>query len=102
MLTAQREQKTRIELELSGDVLFAMRGFGNPDVIRYKLKLALAVFLFQEGTISLGKAIELTEMHRTQFITLLNEHGIGAYDYTDQDFEWDQDAVAAYRHVIQS
>ncbi len=98
MLTAHKE---RIEIDLPGDVLFAMRGFGKPDVIRNKLKVALALFLFQEGTISLGKATELADMHRVQFIELLQKHGIAAYDYTEQDFEWDQEAVAAYRHTVQ-
>jgi len=96
MLTTQRE---RIEIDLPEDVLFAMRGFGKPEVIQRKLKVALALFLFQEGTISLGKAIELANMHRVRFIELLQEHGIAAYEYTDQDFEWDQEAVAAYRHA---
>ena len=96
MVNVTRE---RIEIDLPVDVLFAMRGFGNPEVIKKKLKIALAVFLFQEETISLGKAIELAGMHRVQFIDLLQEHGIGAYHYTEQDFGRDQEAIAAYRHA---
>lgn len=101
MLPENKEHKTRIELELSGDVIFAMRGFGDSRAIQQKLKVALALFLFREGTISLGKAIELAEMHRSQFIILLHEHGFAAYEYTDQEFKWDRDAVTAYRNVIQ-
>ncbi len=98
MLPAHGE---RIEIDLPGDVLFAMKGFGKPDIIRKKLKVALALFLFQEETISLGKAIELADVHRVEFMDILKKHGIAAYDYTEQDFEWDQDAVAAYRQSVQ-
>ena len=101
MLTEQRNQNTRIELELSRDVLIAMRSFVKPDVVQQTLKVALAVFLYQEGMISLGKASELAEMHRSSFIPLLEKHGFAAYEYTDQDFEWDQEAVAAYRNETQ-
>ena len=79
-----------------------MKGFGQPEVIRKKLKMALALYLFQEETISLGKAIALADIHRTQFIELLQEHGMAAYTYTEQDFKWDQDAIAAYRQAVQS
>ena len=92
----------RIELDLPEDVLFAMRGFGKPDIIQHKLKVALAIFLFQEETISLGKAIELAEMSRGQFIELLQSHGIAAYEYTEQDLARDQEAIASYRHVVTS
>jgi predicted HTH domain antitoxin len=102
MSTKPRNQNTRIELELSRDVLIAMRGFGKPDVVQQTLKVALAVFLFQEGMISLGKAVELAGMHRSSFILLLQKHGLAAYEYTDQDFEWDQEAVVAYRNALPS
>lgn len=102
MLTKQQNRKTRIEIELSRDVLIAMRGFGKPDVVQQTLKVALAVFLYQEGMVSLGKASELAEMHRSSFIPLLEKHRLAACEYTDQDFEWDQEAVAAYRNATRS
>lgn len=97
MIAAQRE---RIELDLPGDVLFAMRGVGKPDIIQKKLKAALALFLFREETISLGKATELAEMSRVRFIELLQAHGLAAYEYTEHDFGRDQEAVAAYRQAM--
>ena len=98
MLTAHRE---RIEIDLPRDVLFAMEGLGEPDIIGRKVKVALALFLFQEGTISLGRALELADMHRVEFIELLEKHGTAAYDYTERDFEQDQEAVAAYRRAVE-
>jgi len=94
MITQPRE---RIELDLPGEVVFAMRGMGKPDLIQQTVKTALALFLFQEQAISLGKAIELSGMSRFHFIEILQTHGIAAYEYTDQDFERDMQAVNAYR-----
>lgn len=94
MITLPRE---RIELELPREVVFAMRGMGKPDLVQQTVKTALAVYLFQEQAISLGKAIELSGMGRLQFIELLQTHGIAAYEYTEHDFERDMQAVAAYR-----
>ncbi len=98
MITADRE---RIEIDLPADVLFAMRGMGKPEIVRKKLKVALAVFLFQEETLSLGKAAELAEMSRVQFVELLQSYGIPAYEYTERDFERDTEAVRTYRQAVQ-
>jgi len=89
---------TRIELELPGDVLFAMRSFGQPSLIQQKLKTALALLLFQEDAISLGKAAEVANMNYGQFIDVLQAHGIEAYDYTVQQLAWDNEAVTAYHY----
>jgi predicted HTH domain antitoxin len=99
MITADRE---RIEIDLPTDVLFAMRGIGKPEIVRKKLKVALAVFLFQEETISLGKATELAEMSRVQFIELLQSYGIAAYEYSERDFGQDMEAVNTYRQAVQA
>lgn len=101
MLTASHAT-TRIELELPGDVLFAMRHFGHPEAIQHTVKLALALFLFQDGAISLGKAAEFAEMNHGQFIELLATHGIAAYEYTEQEYAWDSEAVATYRQAVHS
>jgi len=98
MLTTTKE---KIEFDLPLDIIFAMRGFGKPEVIQKKIRIALALFLFQEGSISLGKATELADMDRFNFIELLQERGIAAYEYTEQDFEWDQEAVVAYHKALQ-
>jgi predicted HTH domain antitoxin len=90
---------TSIEVELPQDIIFAMRGHrGNRKVedIKEKLKISLAIILFQEGTISLGKAAELTRMSRIKFIELLKKYDLPAYEYTQEDFDMDQQAVAEY------
>jgi predicted HTH domain antitoxin len=91
----------RIEIDLPADIIFAMHATDKPEEIQKKLKMALAIFLFQEGSISLGKATELAEMNRVRFIEMLTEYGLAAYEYSEKDFERDQQAVAAYRHTIE-
>lgn len=89
----------QIELELPQDIIFAMRGQREVEDIKKKLKIALAIILFQERAISLGKAIELAEMSRVRFIELLKEYGLPAYVYTEEDFKKDQQTIAKYREM---
>ena len=84
----------RIDVELPKDILFAMEVFDNPEKIRKKIKIALAIFLFQEGAISLDKATELAEMSRAGFIDVLREHGMTAYEYGEKDFEREQQIIS--------
>ena len=91
----------RIEIDLPQDIIFAMRGLDKPEKIRKKLKIALAILLFQEKSITLGKAIELTEMSRVRFMEVLKEHGIPAYEYGEKDFGQDQQVIAKYRKTAE-
>ncbi len=90
----------RIEIDLPQDIIFAMRGLGGPEGVKSKLKTTLAIFLFQKKAISLGKATELTEMTRARFLELLKEHHLAAYEYTENDFKRDQQAIASTREEI--
>lgn len=91
----------RIEIDLPQDILFAMRGLEKPEGIKKKLKIALVLLLFQEKSISLGKATELAEMSRVRFMEVLKEHGIAAYEYGERDLEKDQQIKAKYRKVVE-
>ena len=90
----------RIEIDLPKDIIFAMRGLEKPEEIKRKLKIALAIILFQERSISLGKATELAEMSRLRFMEVLKEHGIPAYEYSEQDFEKDQQVISRYHETL--
>lgn len=91
----------RIEIDLPEDIIFAMRGVEKPEEVRKKLKIALAILLFQERTISLGKATELAEMSRVRFMEVLKEHEISAFEYGEKDFERDQQVIDAYRRIAE-
>jgi len=90
----------RIEIDIPEDVVFAMRGEEKPEGIKKKLKAALAILLFQEKSISLGKAAELAELSRLKFMEVLKEHGVPAYEYDEKDFEKDRKAIVECREVI--
>ena len=91
----------RIEIDLPEDIIFAMRGLEKPEEVKKKLKIALAILLFQEKSISLGKATELAEMSRVRFMEVLKEHNISAYEYGERDFERDQQVIDRYREIVE-
>ncbi|HLA47598.1 MAG TPA: UPF0175 family protein [Nitrospinota bacterium] len=91
----------RIEIDLPEDIIFAMRGREKPEEVKKKLKIALAILLFQEKSISLGKATELAEMSRVRFMEVLKEHNISAYEYGERDFERDQQVIDRYREIVE-
>jgi predicted HTH domain antitoxin len=98
---AMTTKLTTIDIELPQDIIFAMRGHKKIGDIKKKLKTSLAIILFQEGSISLGKAAELAEMSRVKFIELLKEYDLPAYEYTEEDFEKDRQTIAKYLKMSQ-
>ena len=92
---------TRVEIDLSNDVVFATKSFGQPGKVQQTIKTALAVCLFQEDAISFGKASEIVGMPQGQFRDLLQAHGIAAYGYTDEATDWDDESVAACQQAVQ-
>ena len=97
MPVIQKSKTERIEIDLPQDIIFAMRGLEKPEELKNKLKMALAILLFQERVISLGKATELAGMSRVKFMNVLKDHDIFAYDYSKEDFKRDQQIIDRYR-----
>lgn len=87
----------KIEIDLPQDIIFVMRGMEKPEGVKRKMKMALAILLFQEKSISLGKAAELAEVSRVRFMEVLKEHGLPSYEYGEKDFERDEEAMVKYR-----
>src|SRR4030066_920096 len=87
----------KIEIDLPQDIIFVMRGMEKPGDLKRKMKMALALLLFQEKAISLGKAAELAEVSRVRFMGVLKEHALPSYEYGEKDFERDQEAMVKYR-----
>lgn len=83
----------KIEMEIPKDILFAMREVKDSEKIKKKLNTALAMFLFQERSISLGKAVELAGTSRVKFMEILKAHRLPAYEYSEKDFGMDAEAV---------
>ena len=96
----QTMKTERIEIDIPQDILFAMKVYERPDEVKSKMMTALAILLFQERVISLGKATELAGMNRVKFLEVLAEHGVPAYEYGEKDFNRDQQGIARYRKAI--
>jgi predicted HTH domain antitoxin len=78
-------------------LLEASRLGERPDADR--VKIALAIHLFQEGVVSIGRAAELAGEPRVAFERLLVEMGIPTVYYDVADYEQDLRGLAeADRH----
>lgn len=62
-----------------------------------QVKAALAIHLFQEGVISIGKAAEIAGEPRATFELMLGEMGIPAVRYTLEDYRQDGEAFERAR-----
>ncbi len=77
---------TTVTLELPSDVLLTTR------LTKSELKVELAIHLFDQGKLSLGKARELADMDIWQFMQLLGARGITAH-YDVEEYEDDLDTL---------
>ncbi len=77
---------TTVTLELPSDVLLATR------LTKSEIKVELAIHLFDQGKLSLGKARELADMDIWQFMQLLGARGITAH-YDVEEYEDDLDTL---------
>ncbi len=50
------------------------------------VKETLAILLFRSGRISLGKAAELADLHMVDMLERLEQLGIPAYEYQEEDW----------------
>ncbi|MEX2598918.1 MAG: UPF0175 family protein [Dehalococcoidia bacterium] len=57
-----------------------------------QIKIALAIHLFQEGIISVGKAASIANEPRAAFELLLAEMGVPALRYDIKDYQQDQES----------
>jgi len=57
----------------------------DDSLLRHGVQVALAIKLFQEGTVSLGKTAKLAGLDRETFIDRLSSLGIPAVDYPAED-----------------
>jgi len=86
-------KEKHIELEIPEDIAFSLDKEGKSEDIAKETKRAIAVNMFQRKVISLGKASELAGMSRTEFVRLLKEYNIPAYEYREKDYKVDQKRI---------
>ena len=59
----------------------------EPLSFNYSIDVKLAVKLFAEGNISVGKATKLAKMGIAEFTEHLSEQGIAIVDFTEEEFD---------------
>ncbi len=88
-----------VSIQVSDDLLALLQrsrlaGRAQDDQVR----VALAIHLFQEGLVSVGKAAELAGESRIGFELLLDSLGIPAVRYDEAEYERDLEGLALARH----
>ncbi len=66
-----------------------------PHVDEARARLILALGLFQEDDLSVGKAAEIAGLSYRAFVDALQERGIPPYEYTEE--MWEQDLAFLQR-----
>ena len=84
-----------VDVEIPEEVLTLLKGsrFGKRPVAE-QVRVALAIHLFQEGIISMGKAAVIAGEPRSSFELLLGEMGIPPLRYGLEDLHRDREAFA--------
>lgn len=91
-----KEQKTTIELEIPKQLFVEIDAFSSFVSLDKVLKEALAIGLYVEKVISLGKAAELAGYSLIDFIELLKNKGIPVKNYSKEDYELDLRIMEKY------
>lgn len=87
----------RVEVELPRDLLMALNI--SAAEAKQKAKEWMALELFREGHISTGKAAEILELTKSQFIDLLNQRGIPYLDLSPEELAQEHAvAIAAIKN----
>ncbi len=81
-----------LDQETLADVLHAAR------LTPQQLRIELAVHLFEQNKLSLGKARQLADMRLWQFVQLLGSRGISIH-YDVDEYEQDLEALEQLRRL---
>ena len=75
----------RISIELPES---AFANFGKtPKDLGREILIAAVVKWFELGTISQGKAAEILEISRTEFLEILSDYRVSAWQYTKEELD---------------
>ena len=75
-----------VPVELPASVVTRL-GFGSSAELAADLRVTLAVRLFEEGRLSLGKAAELASMHKADFMDELGRRKVSVFNWDDVEIE---------------
>lgn len=79
-------------INVSDSIMLALNE--SKDEFLKKIKIYAAMEYFKAEKLSLGKAAELAEMDKTDFMFYLGEHGIPVINYSPEDLEDELERLA--------
>ncbi len=80
----------KLEVKLPEDIYLTLRAAGfDKETLSERFKQDLAMKLYAEHRLSLGKASRMAEMSRADFMNLLVKNGFAVVEYTEEDYEKD-------------
>lgn len=82
---------TELRLDIPEDILYTLNE--TKDGFVKKMRLYAAMELYKLGKLSMGKASELAEMDKTDFMLELGKHGIPAINYDVDDFREEAERI---------
>lgn len=85
----------KMELTVAEDILMALNE--KPAEFLQNMRTFAAVKFFELGKLSLGKAAELAEMSKLDFIELLSKQGVSVYNYPPEELEDDLSSIRKAR-----
>ena len=85
----------KMELTVAEDILMALNE--KPAEFLKNMRTFAAVKFFELGKLSLGKAAELAEMSKLDFIELLSKHRVSVYNYSPEELEEDLSSIRKAR-----
>lgn len=77
----------KMELSIAEDILLALNE--KPSEFLKDMRIFAAIKFFEIGKLSIGKAAELAEMNKIDFIELLSKQRISVYNYPPEELEED-------------
>ena len=77
----------KMELSVAEDILLALNE--KPSEFLKDIRIFAAIKFFEIGKLSIGKAADLAEMSKLDFIELLSQQNISVYNYPPEELEED-------------
>ena len=85
----------KLEMSIAEDILMALNE--KPAEFLKDMRTFAAIKFFEIGKLSLGKAAELAEMNKLDFVELLSKHRISVYNYPPEELAEDLNNIQRAR-----
>lgn len=74
---------TTIEIQIPDEVLISLKE--TPETLKKELRILAAVKLYELGKLSSGRAAQLAEMSRVEFLMILGKYQVSPFSLTTEE-----------------